>query len=88
MVGYVRKRNGQIINQMDYSIYNSGILCRFRTTHSLWIKEINMDVIHIAEAKDGNFLVTYMFTPEEFEAIQEQAKAKGELDEDSNPTIQ
>ena len=47
-----------------------------------------MDVIHIAEAKDGNFLVTYMFTPEEFEAIQEQAKAKGELDEDSNPTIQ
>ena len=43
-----------------------------------------MDVIHIAEVGDGNFLVTYMFTPEEFKAIQEQAKAKGELDDETN----
>lgn len=33
-----------------------------------------MDVIHIAKADNGNFLVTYMLTEEEFEEIQEQAK--------------
>ena len=45
-----------------------------------------MELVHIARTefknkKDKGYLVTYLFTEEEFKAIQEEAKAKGECDE-------
>lgn len=33
-----------------------------------------MDVVHIARAENGNYLVTYMVTKKEFEELRDRAK--------------
>ena len=42
-----------------------------------------MELVHIADGPDDTILVTYLFHRSEFEAIQAEALAKGELNEDN-----
>jgi len=46
-----------------------------------------MEIVHIAETEDHNYLLTYLFSKEEFKAIQEEATLKGELNDETDDIL-